>query len=50
MAPLTDVANAEKKMPDEYIDSEKNFITPAFLDYVRPLIGPELLNYVHLES
>ena len=27
-------------MPDEFINAEGNGITPAFLDYARPLAGP----------
>lgn len=35
--PLVDVANYEKKMPDAYICGD-NYVSPAFLDYVLPLI------------
>lgn len=38
---LSRVANYEKKLPDEYITAEGNNITPAFLDYVLPLIKGE---------
>ena len=38
--PLADVANAAKPMPAEFINSAGNFVTPAFLDYLRPLVGP----------
>jgi len=37
--PLMDAAGKAKPMPDEYINEEGNFITDAFLDYVRPLVG-----------
>ncbi len=35
---LTDVANAEKKVPDDMITLEGNGITQAFIDYALPLI------------
>lgn len=48
-APLNEVAVRAKPMPDEYINAEGNFITEAFLGYLRPLVGlmPE---YVELKS
>ena len=42
-APLAQVANAEKCLPDEYINDAGDDITPPFLDYARPLIGEPLL-------
>jgi 6-phosphofructokinase 1 len=39
-APLKDVAVRAKPMPDEYINEQGNFVTDAFFDYLRPLIGP----------
>jgi len=39
-AKLSDVAVKAKPMPDEYINSEGNFVTEQFLDYARDLIGP----------
>ena len=48
-APLCDVAVKAKPMPDEYINSEGNFTTETFLDYVRPLIG-KLPEYIRLEN
>ena len=39
---LSEVANAEKLLPDEYINEEGNDVTAAFLDYARPLIGEPL--------
>ena len=35
---LTDVANAEKKIPDEWINAEGNGLLPAFQAYALPLI------------
>ena len=49
LVPLVKVANSEKKMSDEFISSESNFVTEEFCEYVRPLIGGELLSYVYLE-
>lgn len=39
-APLSEVAINAKPMPDEYITAEGSFVTPACLDYLRPLVGP----------
>jgi len=38
--PLKDVANRERPMPGRYISKDGLFVTKAFLDYVRPLVGP----------
>ncbi len=38
-ADLAEVAVKAKPMPDEYVNAEGNFVSEAFLDYVRPLIG-----------
>ena len=38
LIPLTAVANAEKKVPLEWITPEGNFVTDEFIDYVLPLI------------
>lgn len=39
-ASLAEVAVKTKPMPGEFINSEGNFTTSAFLDYIRPLVGP----------
>ena len=39
-ASLAEVAVKTKPMPGEFINSEGNFTTGAFLDYIRPLVGP----------
>ena len=39
-APLADVAVKAKPMPDEYIDESGMFVTQAFVDYLKPLVGP----------
>jgi len=36
---LEAVAGRERFMPDEFINSEDNGVTQAFLDYARPLVG-----------
>ena len=46
---LSEVANAERAMPDKYISKNGMFVTKAFLDYVRPLVG-QLPNYTQLRS
>ncbi len=46
-APLSDVAVNAKPMPDEFINKEGNFITDAFLEYLKPLTGP-MPDYVKL--
>lgn len=38
---LSEVANAEKKIPDEWISKEGNDVMPAFIDYALPLIQGE---------
>ncbi|MCK4850799.1 MAG: diphosphate--fructose-6-phosphate 1-phosphotransferase [Phycisphaerae bacterium] len=38
-AALNEVAIKAKPMPDEYINAAGNFVTDAFLDYLRPLVG-----------
>lgn len=47
LAPLEDVANVEKILPSEFINEAGNFVTKAFKEYTRPLIGP-LPDYVTL--
>ena len=42
LAPLADVANAERPVPVEFIIDAGNDVTPAFLEYARPLIGGPL--------
>ena len=38
LAPLSDIANGEKKLPPEFINERGNGITQAMKDYVRPLV------------
>jgi 6-phosphofructokinase len=39
LTPLNTVARLAKEMPAKYINKEGNGVTPAFLEYARPLIG-----------
>jgi ATP-dependent phosphofructokinase / diphosphate-dependent phosphofructokinase len=48
MAPLEQVANLEKQMPADYISADGTFVTSEFVAYARPLIGPDLPDYVTL--
>jgi 6-phosphofructokinase 1 len=48
-APLAQVANGEKPMPDEFICNDRLFVTEACLEYLRPLIG-ELPDYVRFNA
>jgi 6-phosphofructokinase 1 len=48
LAPLEAVANAERPVPDEFINEEGNDVTPAFIEYARPLIGGPLPPYARL--
>jgi 6-phosphofructokinase 1 len=38
-APLSEVAVKSKPMPREYINEEGNFVSDAFYEYIRPLVG-----------
>ena len=48
-ASLEAVANAERPVPNEFIAPAGNDVTPAFLEYARPLIGGPLPTYARLE-
>jgi ATP-dependent phosphofructokinase / diphosphate-dependent phosphofructokinase len=45
--PLADVAVRAKPMPDEFINKDGNFVTDAFMKYLRPLVG-DLPEYTKL--
>ena len=45
---VDDVAGKERPLPDAYLNEAGNYVTTAFLDYVRPLIGAPLPEYVRL--
>ena len=40
LTPLKTVAREATHMPKKYINKEGNNVTSAFLDYVRPIVGP----------
>lgn len=46
-APLSEVANGEKPMPDDFICDDRLYVTDKCLEYLRPLVG-EMPNYVRL--
>jgi len=46
---LEKVAVAAKPMPRKYFNKEGNFVSPAFIDYMKPLSG-ELPDFVQLEK
>ncbi len=46
-APLSEVANGEKPMPDDFICEDRYYVTDKCLEYLRPLVG-DLPNYVRL--
>lgn len=46
-APLANVANHERPLPDEYIAADGMGVTPAFHEYLKPLVGP-LPEYANL--
>ena len=45
LAPLGQVAGQVQTMPAEYLDPDNYFVTPAFIQYARPLIGSPLPRY-----
>jgi 6-phosphofructokinase len=47
--PLKEVAVSAKPMPLDYFNAEGNYVSPLFLDYMRPLAG-ELPEFVRLEK
>ena len=42
LMPLSTVAAKTRVMPDDFINEAGNHVTPAFLDYLRPLLGSGL--------
>ena len=48
LAPLSEIANAVKEMPPEYLDSDRYAVTESFLDYARPLLGTPLPRFGRL--
>ncbi len=50
LTPLENIANKEKKVPDNFINGEGNFVTEEFIDYVKPLIGGTLPAHARLKK
>jgi 6-phosphofructokinase 1 len=50
LAPLEEIANRQKLLPDEYIATEGNQVTPAFRAYALPLIGGQAATYPRLRG
>lgn len=50
LAALREVANVQRLMPDNYLDSRKTMVTQAFYDYALPLIGEPLPVHAKLEQ
>jgi 6-phosphofructokinase 1 len=50
LAPLEEIANVERKLPDAYIGPDGNDVTAAFVEYARPLIGEPLTPYARLAA
>ncbi len=49
LAPLENVANANKTIPAEFITSDGNFVNEHFIRYARPLVG-DLPNYMRFKE
>jgi ATP-dependent phosphofructokinase / diphosphate-dependent phosphofructokinase len=46
---LVNIANAERHMPPEFLNAAGNFVTPAYVEYARPLIGGDLPDYFRFD-
>ncbi|MCA1741350.1 MAG: hypothetical protein LC630_02530, partial [Bacteroidales bacterium] len=47
--PLGEVAVAARPMPDEYFNAAGNFVSEAFMKYMKPLTG-EIPDFVRLKK
>lgn len=52
VAPLASVAKHTRELPDAYINAEGNNVTPAFIEYARPIVGelPPTARFSQLEN
>ena len=50
LTPLVELAGKTRYMPDSFINEAGNDITPAFLEYVRPLLGKDCPMAARLEA
>jgi 6-phosphofructokinase 1 len=48
-SPLSEVALHDRPMPDEFVDEENLFVTPACVEYLKPLVG-SLPEYARLQG
>ena len=50
LIPLEDVAGKTRVMEDELINAAGNDVTPAFFDYLRPLLGASMPTVARLRN
>lgn len=50
MIPIKEVMMYERAMPKEYINERGNDVTEAFVTWCRPLIGPELREFIDFKE
>lgn len=50
LRPLADIGGKTKVMPDAFINAQGNHVTPAFMDYLRPLVGGDLPTIARLRD
>ncbi len=50
LIPLETVAGKTRVMEDHFINAEANDVTPAFLDYLRPLLGRDMPEVARLRA
>ncbi len=46
---LAEVANAQRLLPNDYLDESKTMVTQAFYDYALPLVGEPLPHHARIE-
>jgi 6-phosphofructokinase 1 len=46
---LAKVANAQRLLPNEYLDESKTMVTQPFYDYALPLLGEPLPQHAHIQ-
>ena len=47
---IDEIAGKEKYLPDTFINAAGNFVTPAFAEYARPLIGGAVPSFARLKD
>ena len=50
LIPLETVAGKTRVMEDHFISAAGNDVTPAFYDYLRPLLGADLIEVARLRG